>query len=181
LVPTAIFLTKGVGRHKEKLASFEEALRVAGIAPYNLVRVSSIFPPNCRMVSRQEGLKRLRQGQIVFCVISENSTNEANRLIAASVGLATPADKSKYGYVSEHHSFGQTAKFAGDYAEDLAADMLATTLGISVDDSLRYDERREIWKMNKEIVRTMNITQSAEGKNGVWTTVVSSAVMIVEF
>lgn len=181
LVPVAVFLTKGVGRHKEKLASFEEALRVAGIAPYNLVRVSSIFPPKCKMITREQGLKRLKHGQIVFCVISENATNEANRLIAASVGLAVPADKNKYGYVSEHHSCGQTAKVAGDYAEDLAADMLATTLGIDVDDSLRYDERRELWKMNKEIVKTMNITQSAEGKNGMWTTVVSAAVMIVEF
>jgi len=180
LVPTNVFLTKGVGRHKEKLTSFEEALRNAGIAPYNLVRVSSIFPPKCKIIPREQGLKKLKHGQIVFCVISENSTNEANRLLAASVGLAIPADKNKYGYVSEHHSFGQTAKMAGDYAEDLAADMLATTIGISVDDSLRYDERREIWKMNKEIVKTMNITQSAEGKNGVWTTVVSAAVMVVE-
>ncbi|MEI6080351.1 MAG: arginine decarboxylase, pyruvoyl-dependent [bacterium] len=180
MVPTNVFLTKGVGRHKEKLTSFEEALRNAGIAPYNLVRVSSIFPPKCKIIPREQGLKKLKHGQIVFCVISENSTNEANRLLAASVGLAIPADKNKYGYVSEHHSFGQTAKMAGDYAEDLAADMLATTIGISVDDSLRYDERREIWKMNKEIVKTMNITQSAEGKNGVWTTVVSAAVMVVE-
>ena len=180
MVPVAVFLTKGVGRHKEKLASFEEALRVAGIAPYNLVRVSSIFPPRCKIISREQGLKKMKHGQIVFCVISENATNEANRLIAASVGLAIPADKNKYGYVSEHHSFGQTAKMAGDYAEDLAADMLATTLGISVDDSLRYDERRELWKMNKEIVKTMNVTQSAEGKSVGWTTVVSAAVMIVE-
>ena len=180
MVPKMVFLTKGVGRHKEKLASFEEALRAAGIAPYNLVRVSSIFPPNCKLISRNEGLKKLKFGQIVFCVISDNSTNEPNRLLASSVGLALPADKSKFGYVSEHHSFGQTDEVAGEYAEDLAADMLATTLGISVGEDLHYDERREIWKMNKEIVRTMNITQSAQGgKRGDWTTVVACAVMIL--
>jgi len=180
LVPKAVFLTKGVGRHKEKLASFEEALRSAGIAPFNLVRVSSIFPPHCKLISRNEGLKRLKLGQIVFCVISDNSTNEPNRLLAASVGLALPADKSNFGYVSEHHAFGQTDEVAGEYAEDLAADMLATTLGISVDENLHYDERREIWKMNKEIVKTMNITQSAQGsKRGDWTTVVACAVMIL--
>ena len=180
MVPKAVFLTKGVGRHKEKLASFEEALRSAGIAPFNLVRVSSIFPPHCKLISRNEGLKRLKHGQIVFCVISDNSTNEPNRLLAASVGLALPADKSNFGYVSEHHAFGQTDEVAGEYAEDLAADMLATTLGISVDENLHYDERREIWKMNKEIVRTRNITQSAQGsKRGDWTTVVACAVMIL--
>lgn len=180
MVPKAVFLTKGVGKHKEKLASFEQALRAAGIAPYNLVRVSSIFPPHCKLVSKTEGLKRLKHGQIVFCVISENATNEPNRLLAASVGLALPADKDNFGYISEHHSFGQTDELAGEYAEDLAADMLATTLGISIDENLHYDERRELWKMNKEIVKTMNITQSAQcNKFGLWTTVVAAAVLIV--
>ncbi len=181
MVPKAVFLTKGVGRHKEKLVSFEEALRSAGVAPFNLVRVSSIFPPSCKLISKQVGLKKLKHGQIVFCVMSDNSTNEPNRLLAASVGLALPADKTKFGYISEHHSFGQTDEAAGEYAEDIAAEMLATTLGYSIDDSLRYDERKELWKMNKEIVRTMSITQSAKAsKKGLWTTVLSCAVMVLE-
>jgi arginine decarboxylase len=181
LIAKEIFLTKGVGVHKEKLVSFETALRDAGIAPYNLVRVSSIFPPQCKLVSKNVGLKKLRHGQILFCVISENATNEPNRMIAGSVGLALPADKTKYGYISEHHSFGQTDEHAGDYAEDLAASMLATTLGIPVDEKLHYDERKETWKMNKDIVKTMNITQSSRGdKTGLWTTVVACAVMVMD-
>jgi arginine decarboxylase len=180
LIPKEIFLTKGVGRHKEKLSSFEEALRSAGIAPFNLVKVSSIFPPNCKIISKAAGLKKMKSGQIVFCVMSENSTNEANRQLAASVGLAVPSDKTKYGYISEHHSFGQTDEVAGDYAEDLAAQMLATTLGVPFDVNLHYDDRKEIWKMNKEIVTSRNITQSARGnKNGDWTTVIACAVMIL--
>jgi len=181
LVPKRIFLTKGVGKHKEKLSSFEAALRDAQIAPFNLVRVSSIFPPNCKLITKKDGLKLMNYGSIVFCVLSENSTNEPNRLISASIGLALPADKNKYGYISEHHAFGQTANKAGEYAEDLAAEMLATTVGISIDDNLHYDERRELWKLNKEIVRTSNITQSFEGdKKGLWTTVIAAAVMIFE-
>jgi arginine decarboxylase len=181
LIAKEIFLTKGVGINREKLVSFESALRNAGIAPYNLVRVSSIFPPYCKLVSKNVGLKKLKQGQILFCVISENATNEPNRMIAASVGLALPGDKSKYGYISEHHSFGQTDEHAGDYAEDLAAMMLATTLGIQVNDNLHYDERKETWKMNKEIVKTMNTTQSAKcNKDGLWTTVVACAVMVMD-
>lgn len=181
MVPKKVFLTKGVGKHKEKLASFEEALRSAGIAHFNLVRVSSIFPPHCKLISKKDGLAYLKPGQVVYCVMSDNSTNEANRLLASSVGLALPAEKSKYGYISEHHSYGQTDEVAGEYAEDLAADMLATTLGISTEGRLHYDEKREIWKMNKEIVKTMNITQSARGsKDGDWTTVVACAVMILD-
>jgi arginine decarboxylase len=179
LVPRKVFLTKGVGKNKEKLSSFEMALRDANIAQFNLVRVSSIFPPYCEIVPRNVGLKELIPGQIVFCVLSDNATNEPNRLIASSVGLAIPKDRSKYGYLSEHHSFGETDKVAGDYAEDLAAQMLATTLGISFNEKVRYDERKEIWKMRNEIVVTRNITQSAIGdKNQLWSTVVAAAMFI---
>ena len=51
LVPKEMFFTKGVGKHREKLTSFELALRSAGIAACNLVRVSSIFPPGCRIMA----------------------------------------------------------------------------------------------------------------------------------
>ena len=116
-VPKQLFFTKGVGTHREKLTSFELALRDAQIACYNLVRVSSIFPPHCEEVSIEEGLKQLSPGQIVHCVMSESATAEPNRLVAASVGVAIPRDRSTFGYLSEHHAYGQTAKTAADYAK----------------------------------------------------------------
>lgn len=178
-IPTQVFLTKGVGKHREKLQSFEMALRDAGIAQYNLVRVSSIFPPGCRIISRKEGSKYLKPGQVVFCVLSDNATNEPHRLIAASVGLSVPKDRQHYGYLSEHHSFGQTDKHAGDYAEDLAAEMLATVLGVKFDPEKSWNERQGSWTISGEIVKTMNVTQSAIGdKNGYWTTVVCGAIFV---
>ena len=178
-VGKAIFLTKGVGRHSEKLNSFELALRDARIAEFNLVRVSSIFPPGCKVISIQDGLKMLRPGQIVYAVMYDEATNEPHRLVAASVGLAIPADKDQYGYLSEHKSFGQTDQKAGDYAEDLAATMLATALGIDFDPNTSYDERKDIWKLSDKIVRTRNFTQSAVGdRNGLWTSVVAAAVFV---
>jgi arginine decarboxylase len=179
LIPKRVFLTKGVGKHKEKLSSFELALRSARIERFNLVNVSSIFPPGCKLVSKSTGLKFLEDGQIVFTVMSRTSTNEPNRLISASVGLAIPMDKKQYGYLSEHDAFGQTQKKAGDYAEDQAATMLAMTLGIDFDLDKSYDEKKEIWKMSGKIVRTTNVTQSAKGdKNGLWTSVVAAAIFI---
>jgi len=177
-VPKEIFLTKGIGRHKEKLASFEEALRDAKIARFNLVPVSSIFPPYCKTVSVEKGLEHLESGQVLHCVISRNSTDENRRLISASVGLAIPKDKSVHGYISEHHSFGQTDKQSGDYAEDLAAMMLATTLGVEFDENADWDKKQEIWKMSGKIVRSTNITQSAICKDGMWTTVIAAAVLV---
>ncbi len=178
-VPTRIFFTKGVGRHKDYLQSFELALRNAGIERCNLVTVSSIFPVGCKRISKEEGLKEIVPGLITFCVMARNSTNEPNRLIASSIGVAIPADNSQYGYLSEHHPFGETEKAAGDYAEDLAATMLATTLGIDFNADTDWNEREQVFKMSGKIVRTFNITQSAEGeKNGLWTTVISSAVLL---
>jgi arginine decarboxylase len=178
-VPNRIFLTKGVGRHREKLQSFEMALRHARIAQFNLVRVSSIFPPGCRIVGRSEGLLRLNPGQVVFCVLSDNATNEAHRLVAASVGLSIPKNKEYHGYLSEHHSNGQNEKQAGDYAEDLAAEMLATILGVSFDADKSWNDRKNMWTISGEIVRTMNVTQSAVGdSHGLWTTVVAGAVFV---
>ena len=86
----------------------------------------------------------MKAGSIRFCVMSRNATNEPNRLMRASVGLAIPRDSQQYGYLSEHHSFGDTEEKAGDYAEDLAATMLATTLGIEFDSSKDWDERKTI-------------------------------------
>ena len=179
MVPSKIFLTKGVGSHKEKLTSFEMALRDAHIAEYNLVNVSSIFPPHCKVMSRDEGLTQLFPGQICYAVLSRNSTNEANRLIAASVGLAIPADTNQYGYLAEHHSFGESELESGEHAEDLAAYMLATILGVDFDPDKSYDEKKEIWRISGKIVETQNICAATTGvANGTWTTVVSAAVLM---
>jgi arginine decarboxylase len=178
-VPKRMFLTKGVGKHREKLTSFELALRNAGIAACNLVRVSSIFPPRCKMIPRAEGMKELQPGQVTFCVISENSTREPHRLIAASIGVALPADRDTFGYLSEHHSFGQTEELSGEYAEELAAEMLATTLGVEFDPDRSWDEKKEIYRISNKIVRTMEVTQSAIGdKRGLWTTVLAASVLL---
>jgi arginine decarboxylase len=174
-----MFLTRGVGVHKEKLTSFEEALRSAGIAYCNLVTVSSIFPPDCKIIPRKRGEQLLNPGEITFCVMARSETNERNRLISASIGLAIPSGrKLNYGYLSEHHAYGETDEEAGEYTEDLAAQMLATTLGIKFDPNVAWKEREQVFKMGRDIVRTQNITQSAIGKPNLWTTVVACAVFI---
>ena len=179
IVPKRVFLTKGVGRHRDKLSSFEAALRDAGIAACNLVRVSSILPPRCKFIPRNQAREYMTPGEITFVVMSENATNEPHRLISASIGLAIPKDQNLYGYLSEYHSFGETETRSGDYAEDMAAQMLATTLGVEFDATTGYDERKEIWRISGKIYRTHNVTQTAIGdKRGLWTTVIAAAVLI---
>ncbi|NNF84243.1 MAG: arginine decarboxylase, pyruvoyl-dependent [Deltaproteobacteria bacterium] len=177
-VPSKIFFTKGVGRHREQLTSFELALRDAGIEKYNLVQVSSIFPPKCRIIKKEVGLRTLTPGEIAFVVMSKCQSDEPRRLVAASVGCALPSDRSVYGYLSEHHAFGQSEKVAGDYAEDLAAAMLASTLGLELDEEKSWDEKKEVWKISGKIYRSFNITQSAIVKDE-YATVIAAAVLVL--
>jgi len=174
-----MFFTRGVGVDKNRLSSFELALRDAGIATANLVTVSSIFPPSCAEISRKVGHKYLLPGQIVHCVMARQDTDEPNRLIAAAICLARPSDPERYGYLSEHHSYGETARRAGEYAEDLAATMLATTLGIDLDPETAWSSRERAFKLERTILRTRHIVQSAEGDTrGRWTTVVAAGVFV---
>ena len=178
LVPKKMFFTKGSGSHKHELRSFELALRDAGIEKCNIVHVSSIFPPNCELISRNEGQKYIYPGMITFAVTARTTSNEARRLIAASIGCAIPSDSNTYGYLSEYYAYGETEKEAGDTAEDLAAAMLASTLGIELDEDKSWDEKEEIFRISDKIVKTTNCTQSAIVEKGGYTTVVAAGVFV---
>lgn len=178
-VPRYVFFTKGVGKDKAKLASFENALREASIAHLNLVEVSSIFPAGCKIIDKNKGLEKLDAGQITHCVMAKEESREPGRRLVASVGLALPEGNDRYGYLSEHHGFGQTEIEAGEFAEDIAASMLATTLGIEFDPDKDYDERRDIYKMSGKIIHSQHISEAALGAEGnLWTTVIAAAILI---
>ncbi len=180
LVPNRVFLTKGVGRHKYQLKSFEEALRKAGVAQQNLVQVSSILPPKCRIISFESGLKKLVPGAISFCVMARADTNEHGRLVASSVGIAIPKDKNNWGYLSEVHGHGMNQQQAADMAEDLAAGMLGTTLGLELDPDTAWSEKEQVYKSSGLIIRTSNITQASRGQKGLWTTTVAIAMFLFD-
>jgi arginine decarboxylase len=180
-IPTSAFLTRGVGVHRYQLTAFELALRDADIEQQNLVSVSSIWPPHCVLTSREQGVQTLRPGEITFCVMARAETNEPGRVVHASIGLARPTDPTTYGYVSELHGFGLTEVASGEQAEDLAASMLASTLGIEFDPDAAWDERRQTYAMSDLIVDSMSLTAAAAGDaGGHWTCVVAAAVFRFE-
>ncbi|MDT8357262.1 MAG: arginine decarboxylase, pyruvoyl-dependent [Methanomicrobiaceae archaeon] len=162
-VPKKVFFTSGVGRHPERLASFEMALRAASIECYNLVTVSSILPPKCRIIPKEEGLAQIEAGSIVFTVMSRVSSNESHRRISSSVGVAIPEDmEHQWGYFAEHHSFGQSRERAGQYAEKLAYDMYN-----SITDKIPR--------------KTLNVTETAVvSEESEWTTVIAAAIFLME-
>ena len=180
MVPKFAFTTSGRGIAKEKLASFEMALRDAGIAEYNLVKVSSILPPNCKIINKKKGISMLSPGQVVFVVMSEQSTNEPGRQITASVGIAIPPDRSKHGYLSEHHSYGQTKKESGKFCKNLAAYMLATIMDGSLNAKKNSNQQKDSWKIKGNPIQTKEVTSYSCGdQNGNWVTVLSAVVLII--
>lgn len=180
LIPKQVFFTRGVGKHRNELQSFELALRSAGIEKCNLVYVSSILPPTCHIIPKARGLTVLRPGEITYVVMARSSTNEPSRLVGSGVGIAQPADKAMYGYISEYHGYGKHRQAISDLVEDMAATMLATTLGIDFDPEKAYDDRKEIYRMSGKIVRTTACVQTAEGdKDGLWTTAIAAAVFLL--
>lgn len=161
--PSQIFLTKGIGTGRHQLLAFEMALRDAGISQYNLVRVSSILPPNCEIINKEDGIKKLSPGSIVFVVLARNESNEKGKKIAASIGMAIPEDRNHHGYLSEYESVGEDEKVAGENAEKLAVEMLSSLLS----------------KENKKMkIESRNIS-SAATVGDQWTCVISAAVFVV--
>jgi len=176
-IPTSYFLTSGVGVHRERLTAFELALRDADIEQQNLVSVSSILPPRCEQMEREDGVATLRPGEITFCVMARTETDEPGRRIHSSIGLARPADPAMYGYISEHHGYGMTLEESGEYAEDLAATMLASTLGIEFDPNAAWDERKRVYETSNLIIGSTSLTAAAQGDaKGRWTCAVAAAV-----
>jgi arginine decarboxylase len=176
-IPKCVFLTRGVGVHRQRLTAFEYALRDADIEQQNLVSVSSILPPGCELITPAAGVATLSPGEITFCVMARAETNEAGRRIAAGIGLARPKDPNHYGYISEHHAFGMTEAETRDYVEDLAATMLASTLGVEFNPDAAWDERKRVYELSNLIVDSLSITAAAEGaSNNDWTCAVAAAV-----
>jgi arginine decarboxylase len=162
LVPKKAFFTTGTGRHREMLESFEMALRDAGIEKFNLVSVSSILPPGCEVVGKAEGLAELVPGEVVFTVMSRNSSNEPSRRIAAAIGCAIPEHpREDFGYISEHHSYGESEECAGQYAVELAGEMYFT------------------WKKERPLKVNYAARSAEVDDNGNWTTVIAAAVFII--
>ena len=178
-IPKRVFLTHGVGTHRHQLSAFEYALRDADIEQQNLVSVSSILPAQCELIPRSVGVAALSPGEITFCVLARAETNEPERCIAAGIGVARPKDSAHYGYISEHHGFGMSEAETSEYVEDLAATMLASSLGIEFNPDAAWDERKRVYEMSHLIVGTHSIVASAQGASrGDWTCVLAAAVFL---
>ena len=162
LVPKKVFLTSGKGMHESRLGAFENALRQAGIEKYNLVRVSSIMPPECKFVSKTEGLKEFKPGEIVFCVLSDSYTNNPEDSVSAAIATAYHNDSSIHGYVAEIKEKNSSLEKTEQKAVALAKNMLET-----------------ISKSKTKMECKSIVEYSKPSSSGKWTCVICAAVFIL--
>lgn len=178
-VPKKVFLTKGVGVHAERLNSFEEALRDAHISPMNLVMVSSIVPPHCKLVGVGEGLQMLSPGQITFCVMSKCESDEEGRLLASAVALLLPENDDDYGYISEYHGYGKKFEEVDEWVCDQAAELYASAKGFKINWKRAWSEEDSKYTLEKRRYTPEVVISVAEGIKGKWVTTIAAAVFIL--
>jgi len=96
---TKVAATAGCAEGGTALNAFDNALLAAGIGNVNLVKVSSIVPPDVDIVT----LPQIKPGAIVPTAYAAMTSENPNEIIAAGVGYALPADRTKAGVIMEYH------------------------------------------------------------------------------
>lgn len=87
-VPKHYAFVKGAAEGTSQLNAFDNALLEAGIANFNLIKVSSILPPACK----QSFFFDLPKGMLLPIVYSSYGSNKKNEIVSATVGVGIPKD-----------------------------------------------------------------------------------------
>ncbi|MCU0287884.1 MAG: arginine decarboxylase, pyruvoyl-dependent, partial [Acidobacteria bacterium] len=152
-LPRFIFFVKGKGTHPVELISFNLALRDAGIENYNLVPVSSICPPGCRIISPIEGIKLLSPGEIVFCVLARQQTNIPGQTFGAAIGAAIPPGNQHCGYIGEYCTNDKEEGEMGEIVQRTAAQMLAGKLNLPINNEIHWEEQKQFYLTTGKIAK----------------------------
>ena len=100
-----ILVTSGTGEGKTSLSAFDAALWDAGIANYNLIKLSSVIPPKSKLETNNPKSNDKSIGNRLYVVLSEKREKETDREAWAGIGWVQAKDGS--GLFVEHHGSGQ--------------------------------------------------------------------------
>ncbi len=134
--PTRVFFVSGTGVHKEERVATQHAMREAGVADMNLVKVSSVIAPGCTIIPAEEGRALLKPGAMAFAVIATAQTAEPHQRIAVALAWAKPDKDGCPGYIAELEedmARGMTADKATDEAGEDVVQIMAEKLRATVD------------------------------------------------
>lgn len=118
-LPHRYFVTRGSGTGKSPLVAFDSALRTAGIADYNLLRVSSILPAGAEPYDMVD----LPGGSLLPCVYSIAQVGPDDPPLVAAVAVAIPAVDNRVGVIMEWHGQGDEA-YARAMVQDMAQEAM---------------------------------------------------------
>ena len=96
---TKVAATAGCAEGGTTLNAFDNALLAARIGNVNLVKVSSIVPPDVDVVE----LPPIKPGALVPTAYAAITSETPGETIAAAVGYALPEDRTKAGVIMEYH------------------------------------------------------------------------------
>src|SRR5215213_8131719 len=182
IIPTKFFLTKGTGVHEKEMRAYEEALRDAGVHTGNFIKTSSVVPPGCQLISRQQGVRLIKPGQITFAVMAESQTNEPGQIITAGIGMARPKDPSHYGYLTELESIiGRTPEDVEQDVIEMAIENLVTEWNPKFDGDKVYRKGKKNYRLERRDIEVDSIVESAKGaEKNQYTIVMALAVFIYD-
>ncbi|MGC8706555.1 MAG: pyruvoyl-dependent arginine decarboxylase, partial [Desulfurella sp.] len=100
-VPNIYKLSSSNAEGLTLLNAFDVALLESGVGNTNLVKMSSILPPNCEY---QEEIK-LPLGALVPVAYASIVSDKKGQKIAAAVAAAIPKDKTKNGLIMEYENY----------------------------------------------------------------------------
>ena len=182
IVPNKFFFTKGVGVHEKDMRAFEEALRDAGVHTCNFIKTSSVIPPGCKLISKEEGKRLLKPGQITFAIIAQSETNEPGQRVVAGIGMAQPKDPKLYGYLTEvEEAIGRTDEDVEEDVIEMALGNLVTEWNPKFDGASSYRKGKKNYKLEGRDIIVDSMVQSAEGaEKNQYTVVLVLVVFIYE-
>jgi len=100
-----IYLASGLGNGPTKLAAFDAALNDAGVANYNLLRLSSVVPPGSKIIPSDspipEEVMPGQWGDRLYVVIAEKRVDTPNAEAWAGIGWVQD-EKTGKGLFVEH-------------------------------------------------------------------------------
>jgi len=102
-----IRVTKGVGTGETRMAAFDAALYAAGIANYNLVRLSSIIPPGFEVRVEQCNENDKNFGDRLYVVYASQVEDEVGKGAWAGIGWVLAQDGSGKGLFTEHEAHSE--------------------------------------------------------------------------
>ena len=167
-VPTRVFFTSGVGFHKTQRVAMQHAMREAGLADCNLVKISSVIPPACQVVTRERGLRMLEAGAIAHAVIAQGVTKEPHQRVSVALCWGQPDREDLPGYITEieeEEANGKSEQTAIDEAGEALTAMLAEKIGAKVDAPKVWGQRgrERRLRIGGVNVRVGSIAESAVG------------------